>query len=320
MIRIHFTALFLLCFLVSNQGFSQSIKDSLTTQITDTLTTNTVSESSKINSNLAIKALPETPKVIPQKDAIAATKMVEKTIPAHSIKAIGSNLLKDLFYELALNFRLSRGNQNYTNLMPQANIGFESQLVGLKTNVLYNYAELNGTTLNGDLWAKNAVTLLPKSTLPIQWLAGGESSKIRQLPSRYQTGLGINLKLIDQKTNDLNLGLNGVYDRTRYEGVTFVNDAVETTNTRTIYGPLVQLSGRHELSEGRILLTYDVSALLAVNKRNDYRFNTIGALVFPVIKGIDLRATMIYSYESVILQGTKPSDLFITFGLGYGKF
>jgi Protein of unknown function, DUF481 len=310
----------------------QEIKDSLALPVKDTL---------------ALKMSPAVPQVtpaMPHLDSIAPANIVEKTVDkiaekavekalpispisnpisnaiANPIKAIGLSTLQDLFYELALNFRVSRGNQNYTNLMPQMNVGFENQLVGLKTDVMYNYAELDGRVLNGDLWAKNALIILPKSKLPIQWLAGGESSKIRQLPSRYQTGLGVNLNLMHTEINQLHLGLNGVYDRTRYEGKIFDNDAVETTNIRSIYGPLVQLSGRHELNAGHILLTYDVSTLVALNKKNDYRFNAISVVSFPLFHGIDLRATMIYSYENVILQGTKPSDLFLTFGLGYGKF
>jgi hypothetical protein len=311
------------------RAFSQEIKDSLTTTLKDAP---------------ALTTPPAVPQVMPHLDSIAPAKNVEKPVDksvekavekalpsnpiqtpiinavSNPIKSMGKSVLQDLFYELALNFRVSRGNQNYTNLMPQANIGFENELVGLKTDVFYNYSELDGRTLNGDLWAKNAVTMLPKSKLPIQWLAGGESSKIRQLPSRYQTGLGVNLNLMHTEINQIHLGLNGVYDRTRYEGKTFDNDAVETTNIRSIYGPLIQFSGRHELKGGQILLTYDVSTLVALNKKNDYRFNAISALSFPLFHGIDLRATMVYSYENVILQGTKPSDFSLNFGLGYGKF
>jgi hypothetical protein len=243
-----------------------------------------------------------------------------KLLKTPTIPSLPKTLLQDLFYQLALNFDLSRGNQNYANFLPQLGFGFENPLVGLNSNMLYNFARLNGKLLNSDLVARNALIFLPKSKLPIQLLGGGETSKIRNLPSRYQTGLGVVFNLLKKEHHTIRAGINGVFDRSRYVGSSFKNDPEQTSNIRTVLGPLFQLVGHHTLKEGRVLFTYDLSALRAMNHKKDYRFNAISALSFPILKGISLRSSLIYSHESVILQNTKHGDLFLTMGVGVGRF
>jgi hypothetical protein len=264
-------------------------------------------------------------KALNSKESIA-TKGISKAMDmTDSMKtmtnsSILKNALPSLLYQLALNFDFARGNQNYANFMPQVGLNSESNLFGLKSNLLYNYARLNGKTLNTDLTARNSASLFPRSTLPFQFLFGGESSKLRSLPSRGQTGLGFGINLIKKEQNRLRLNINGVYDRSRYNGTSFLNDASEKTNIRKVWGPLLQLSGQHQIKNGLAFLTYDIYNLIALNKKNDYRVNYMGSLIIPVFKNLNLRSSMIYSYENVIVQGTKHADFYWTFGFGVGQF
>lgn len=248
------------------------------------------------------------------------TVSLKDSLSGSSKGKILKNALPTLLYQLALNFDLARGNQNYANFLPQLGLRAENKLVGISSNMLYNFARLNGKNLNSDLISRNTARLLPKSKTPIQLLAGGETSKLRNLPGRTQTGLGIGFNLIKKENNTLRLGINGVYDRSKYNGTNFVNDAAETTNVRKVFGPLLQLSGQHQIKNGLAFLTYDIYNLIALNKKKDYRVNYIGSLVIPVFKNLNVRSSMIYSYENVILKDTKHADLYWTFGFGVGQF
>ncbi len=231
------------------------------------------------------------------------------------------NGLKPIFkYQLGINVDLARGNQNYTNFLPDLGLSVENRLVGLATNMRYNFASLNGNRLNSDLILRNIGSFLPRSRVPIQLLAGGESSKLRNLPFRRQTGVGVGFNLLKKETQKLRLGINGVYDQSRYTATIFVNDAVQNSHLRKVYGPLFQLSGQHQLQKNSVILTYDVSNFIAVNKKNDFRVNALASLVIPVFKNLNFRSSLLYSYENVILVGTKHDDLYLTFGFGIGQF
>jgi hypothetical protein len=248
------------------------------------------------------------------------TNSTANVLKTTTIPSLSRNLFQDLFYQLALNFDLMRGNQNYANIIPQLDLGFENSLVGLNSNMLYNFSRLNGTQLNSDLVARNTVSFSPKSKMPIQLLGGAETSKIRNLPGRYQTGLGVGFNLLRKENHHVRASVNGVFDRSRFNSSLFKNDPEQTSNVRTVLGPLFQLIGHHTLAQGHILFTYDVSTLRALNHKNDYRLNAISSLSFPILKGISLRSSLIYSHESVIVQNTKHIDLFMTMGLGIGQF
>jgi hypothetical protein len=294
-------------------------------QIKANFTSSLESASKKASEITTEKIADNLPEIISRAKGLKDNKalLVDSTISdlkKNEVTNVSKSLLQKLFYQMALNFDVSRGNQNYANIIPQLDFGIENKLVGFNTQTLYNFARLNGQQLNSDLIARNALTLLPQSKLPVQLLGSGESSKIRQLPSRYQTGLGVSFKILKKENHSIRGGINGVYDRSNYSGNLFKNDPEQTTNIRTVFGPLLQLMGHHTLKEGRIALTYTVSTLQALNHKKDYRVNAISTLSFPVFKGISLRSSLIYSKESVILRDTKHSDLFVTFGLGLGQF
>jgi hypothetical protein len=242
------------------------------------------------------------------------------SVAATANPRILKDALPSLLYQVALNFDFARGNQNYANFIPQAGLNSESRILGFRSNFLYNFARLNGKNLNSELTLRNAASLFPRSIIPFQFLFGGESSKLRSLPGRSQTGLGFGINLIKKVQNTLRLGINGVYNRSRYNGTSFLNDANETTKIRKVWGPLLQLSGQHQIKNGLAVLTYDINNLIALNQKNDYRINYMGSLIIPIFNNLNLRSSMIYSYENVILQGTKHADFYWTFGFGVGQF
>ena len=80
----------------------------------------------------------------------------------------------------------------------------------------------------------------------------------------------------------------------------------------------VRLYGRYKVAGGKLAFTHDLYAIPSfTDPRHDYRWMAYVALDAPVAKGFSARVQADATREGIIVQGTKQTDLVVTFGASY---
>lgn len=229
------------------------------------------------------------------------------------------NWKPEINYSLSMSFNLSRGNLNLMNFLPKADLFITAGLLGMHTSIGYNFTILEGETISNDFLFDMSPVFSLGDKLNITGIMGAQAASTRNIGSRQRTGLGLGLPFKDDRTQKMNVNLNGVYEKTQYtpdeEGNYNFNNKSDTSGSRLTYGIQLGGNGQSLLGDSGIQLNYNAFFMKALNQK-DLRISVLTGFIVPVSKKISFLMNINYSYENVVLLGTKRGDLFLTFGMG----
>jgi hypothetical protein len=194
------------------------------------------------------------------------------------------------------------------SVMPVHSMVFKSQNSSL-------YQSFGGRKADNDLFSRNYLYFQPQRRLypfAISYISANYRRKIRL---RYFAGAGATVQLIRKPAHSLKASLSTVYEETRFRGNQF-NDALYSGNEKIdVWRATLYVAGSHQLLQRRLRIYYDAywQPVWGYSPNNRTQFD-IGFEV-PLWKG--LSASLLYSYtrEAVVIQGVRPEDRILSFGV-----
>ena len=111
--------------------------------------------------------------------------------------------------------------------------------------------------------------------------------------------------------------LAGVYESTQFAGSTFNYAEYNGSDKIDTWRATFRLFGKHALAANRLRLYYEAYAQPSLENRNNFRWHTEVGLDFPVWKGLNINALLLYDHENVTISTVKQNDLIATVGLSY---
>ncbi|MCB0837971.1 MAG: DUF481 domain-containing protein [Bacteroidetes bacterium] len=258
-----------------------------------------------------------------------AVKNVEKQLKGRYFSTRDSlkNLVKTnwrprINYNMSLSFDFARGNLNLVNFLPKTDVLLEVGPLGLNTSIGYNFAQLEGVLISNDFIFDVIPIIGLGDNLHLNGIVGAQAASIRNIDHRQKTGLGLGLPFENEMQEKVNLNINGVHERTNYAS----NDSTErlftdgsNVFTRITYGLQLGSNGQLQLGNRGVQLSYNTYMMKAINMKEDFRISAFTTLLIPIGKKIFFQTNINYSYENVILTGTKHHDLFVSFGIGVAR-
>ncbi|MEZ4848478.1 MAG: DUF481 domain-containing protein [Bacteroidia bacterium] len=222
-------------------------------------------------------------------------------------------------YNLNMSFDFARGNLNLINFLPKTDVLLEAGPFGLNTSIGYNFAQLDGQLISNDFIFDAVPVIGLGDKLHLNGIVGAQAASIRNIDHRQKTGLGFGLPFKDKTNEKVNLNINGVHEKTDYAAndssrLIFSNGS--KVLTRFTYGLQLGSNGQVQIGKGGVQLSYHTYIVKAINIKEDFRVSAFTTLLIPLGKKIFFQTNLNYTYEHIILKGTRHHDLFVSFGFG----
>ena len=184
-------------------------------------------------------------------------------------------------------------------------------IVGFNTNPRFSYGTFKGLLNEREMFLDWNTTFFA-SQRKLYYLIFGiaEQSNLRKISSRFLGGIGVGYRILGDKNKKSRYKLSVtnaiIYETTDF----FKKQDIEVIRNST----RIKFSG--EVIANTLYINSNSFIQPALNT-NNFRWNTLTQVQIKMIKGLFMSGVFDMSYESVVPEGAKNTDMAFSFGINY---
>lgn len=183
-----------------------------------------------------------------------------------------------------------------------------------KTQNSYVYQEFGKTKADEDILSLNFLYFNPEQKIYPLLLGFVSTNFRREIDRRYLVGAGVTFKVVDKKNHWLKFSLSSEYEATEFDNINFnFGDYDGSTSINTLRATL-WVNGRYSLFKDKVIFMHESYLQPSLRYSNNYRWRSDISLEFPVWKFLNFKINYLNTFESVVIEGQKQGDRFLTFG------
>jgi len=201
--------------------------------------------------------------------------------------------------------QVQSGNIERFMLRVNASGDLRNSSFALMSSLSYSLHQIFGQQLDNDWFGFVDVRAFPTSTFFPVAFATFETSNLRFLDSRVQGGVGGGINLVRSPAVNLSLSAALTYDQTRFR----------IANSYEGWRYSFHLYGNYALFDGKMILTHNFFSQPTALFTSNYRHRLIALLLIPITRNLSISSTLDYSYESVVDETRKPTNIFHAIGV-----
>jgi len=242
-----------------------------------------------------------------QVDSIVRFKI--DSVQLNTKQAIQIPPLRRIFkYNIALTGTLNSGNVNRALLAFRSEFSWAGRLIELDLRPRFAYGQQNKQLAEREPYIDALLNFFHKQKVYGFLATNMEASNLRGITLRWLGGAGIGWHII--KTNKVKLSLTNLL---LYEGTDFI-----TGTDILLWRNSTRLKGQYGLFNNRLTLKHWFYWQPSFTNEN-FRWNGIISVEFPIYKNVQFRINLEDVYESIVPKGRKNEDRTLSFGLNFGK-
>lgn len=189
-----------------------------------------------------------------------------------------------------------------------------------KTQNSYVYQAFGGNKADEDFLSLNFLYLNPDKKLYPLLLGFMSTNFRREIDARYLFGAGITYQVINTDKSWLKLSLTSEYEKTHFTKSNFnLSNYTGQETINTLRGTL-WLNGKYNLLKKKIIITHETYIQPSLQESDNYRWQADVGLEMPVWKYLNFKINYLHTFESLVIQGQKQQDQFLTFGFTLKSF
>lgn len=206
---------------------------------------------------------------------------------------------------LGAEMQFQTGNIDRFMLRANATGDVGNTFFALKSSVSYSLHQIFGMQLENDWFGFADLRLFPDNTLFPMAFGEFETSNLRFLNLRVQGGVGAGVTLVRSPSINLSLSTAFTYDITRFR----------IMNSYEGWRYSFHLFGNYTLFDGKVILTHNFFSQPTALLTSNYRHRLIAIVMIPITRNLSISSTLDYSYESVVDETRKPTNIFHALGI-----
>jgi len=189
-----------------------------------------------------------------------------------------------------------------------------------KTQNSYVYQAFGGDKADEDFLSLNFLYLNPEKRLYPLVLGFMSTNFRREINARYLFGAGITYQVIQTEKSWLKLSLTSEYEQTYFTKTNFNLDEYNgRENINTMRGT-IWLNGKYNLFKKKVVITHETYVQPSLSESNNYRWQADVGLELPVWKYLNFKINYLHTFESLVIEGQKQQDKFLSFGFTLKSF
>ena len=204
---------------------------------------------------------------------------------------------------------LTRGNVKRDLLVSRAEFVYSGGILELNLNPRYTYGIQNEVVAERDFFTDFNFNLFHQKVLYGFGLGILETSNLRAIDIRWLAGGGVGLHLIRKPKAYFSITNALIYEETDFKA----------GNTIFTFRNSTRLKGNYELGNSKITLKHLIFVQPSLEQRDNYRWNMLFNLEFPIQTWLRFNLTYEESYESIVSEGRRNNDFSFRAGLVIGK-
>ncbi len=220
-----------------------------------------------------------------------------------------------LIIKLSSSGSLLEGNVSRFLLVNRMDMNYANTSWAFSNRTDYQYGQRNHELSENDIVIYNFFYYKPVKKVYSFLMTIVETNYRRKIQLRYQAGPGISWTAIKHPDHLFRVSLTATWEKTSYRRPAFENLSDTSSRKLTTLRIIPRLYGIHTLFKNRIHLIYECWWQQSTSSTRNYRFFLEQGLEIPLLKHIDLKTTLRYTYENVRIKNLKPYDLFWVFGI-----
>jgi putative salt-induced outer membrane protein YdiY len=214
-----------------------------------------------------------------------------------------------LQYRFTGDGNFASGNVNRSLVVVRAEIAYNGPIVSLTTHPRFTYGKQNGVQAERDTYVDLFLDIYKQKRVYGFGLATIETSNLRGINLRRLTGIGIGVRLAQNKEHTLSVTNAIIYEATDFRE----RAPISTLRNST------RLKGKHSFYQNRLRFNHLTFFQPSLDDISNVRWNTILTLELPLSKWFSLRAGYENTYESIVDETRRRNDSRITFGFAIGN-
>lgn len=220
-------------------------------------------------------------------------------------------------FSAGVNGNLISGNVERLLILSSLGASYLKDNWAVKSFSTYQYGKIASKNTENDFFSRNFVYLYPKSGFYPYIMFWWETNKRKAINSRYQIGAGVTTILINKENTSSKISLTLTHENTVYDGVIYLNSEFNGNNKIAAQRITGRISGKQPLISENTHLIYEMWYQADIKNLANYRFYLNTALDFTLYRGLSVRLSYNYNFESIVVCRVKKFDLLFLFGINY---
>lgn len=189
-----------------------------------------------------------------------------------------------------------------------------------KTTNSYVYQEFGRVKADEDILSLNFLSYKPQQRVyPI--LLGFFSTNFRRdIDLRTLYGAGVTVQLLNEPTYWLKFAVSSEYEQTFFGSNRFNRDRYNGQDYIDTFRATMWVQGRYQLFDKKLILSHQSYAQPSIREWDNYRWQVDLGVEMPISRYLNFKINYLQTFESVVKEGQKPEDRFLTFGFSLKSF
>lgn len=184
----------------------------------------------------------------------------------------------------------------------------------VKTQNSYVFQEFGKQKADEDILSLNFLYFNPEQRVYPLLLGFVSTNFRRQIDVRSLLGAGVTFQILNKKKNWLKLSLTSEYEQTDFRNEDFnISEYDGTEDINTVRGT-IWVNGKYHLFASKMIISHESYYQPSLQASNNYRWQADVGLEFPIWKYFNFKINYLHTFESIVIEGQKQEDQFLTFG------
>lgn len=208
-----------------------------------------------------------------------------------------------------------KGNVETIIFRTKANLGFKPWKNWVfKTKNSYVYQEFGKEKADEDILSLNFLYLNPERKIYPLLLSFVSTNFRREIDLRYLLGLGVTFQILNEKEKWLKLSLSSEYEKTNFNELSFNRSEYNGNRTISTLRSTLWINGKYHVFKKKLIISHESYFQPSLEKSNNFRWQADIGLELPIWKFLNFKVNYLHTYESIVIEGQKEQDQFLTFG------
>lgn len=183
-----------------------------------------------------------------------------------------------------------------------------------KTQNSYVYQEFGKEKADEDILSLNFLYFNPEKKLYPLVLGFVSTNFRREIDLRYLVGAGVTYQILRKKKHWLKVSLTAEYEETDFAQATFNRSEYNGNSSIDTFRGTIWLNGQYHLFKDKLVLSHENYFQPSLEAGNNFRWRGDIGIELPVWKFLNFKINYLNTFESLVIEGQKQEDRFLTFG------
>ena len=189
-----------------------------------------------------------------------------------------------------------------------------------KTQNSYVYQAFGGNKADEDILSLNFLYFNPDRKLYPLLLGFVSTNFRREIDLRYIFGAGVTYQVLQDKKDWLKVSVSCEYEQTDFFLSNFNITEYNGNEFIKTFRGTIWVNGKHYLFNDKMIINHVSYFQPSLEQNNNFRWQADLGLEFPIWKYLNFKINYLHTFESIVIEGQKREDQFMTFGFTVKNF